>query len=138
MLSPRVKNLMERISLPAPVGNIILGFLISKLGYQWNFIDHTFENVISELGVAALLGFSHARGTLFAGLAFSSDPNAIRNETRFTLYREFFAPFFFIHIRMQVDPAAFTVGADIGLLLAGAGEESNGSEVNLLPIRLSG
>jgi Kef-type K+ transport system membrane component KefB len=302
ILSPLVRNLMARISLPAPVGYIVLGFLISTLDYQWNFIDRTFENVFSvlaELGVVALLfrvglrsnlealiaklpdasliwvgdvlanllvgftlayylldlslataliiatafsatsvavsvtiwdeldllnsatgtllidvaelddlsgvllltivlailpvlqageagllgaasatamltvlkliffvgicyvfsryleedftrfnrdlsgdgtalvitilgtglalsafaellGFSLAIGALFAGLAFSRDPNVIRNEGRFTLYYEFFAPFFFIHIGMQVDPATFMVGADTGLLLAGA------------------
>lgn len=65
---------------------------------------------------AGLLGFSLAIGALFAGLAFSRDPSVIRNEGRFTYFYEFFAPFFFINIGVQVDPAAFLIAADMGLL----------------------
>ena len=56
--------------------------------------------------IAGQLGFSLAIGALFAGLAFSRDPEAVRTQTRFTYLHDFFAPFFFIHIGMQVDPGA--------------------------------
>ena len=61
------------------------------------------------LGIAAiagLLGFSLAIGALFAGLAFSRDPEAVHTEARFSYFHDFLAPFFFIHIGMQVDPTA--------------------------------
>ena len=70
--------------------------------------------------VAGYLGFSLAIGALFAGLAFSRDPKAVHTDSGFIYFYEFLTPFFFIHIGMQVDPAAFMVGADTGLLLAGA------------------
>ena len=66
---------------------------------------------------AGLLGFSLAIGALFAGLAFSRDPQVVRNEGKFTFFYDFFAPLFFIYIGMQVEPSAFLVAADIGLLL---------------------
>jgi Kef-type K+ transport system membrane component KefB len=66
---------------------------------------------------AGLLGFSLAIGALFAGLAFSRDPQVVRSEGRFTFFYDFFAPLFFIHIGMQVEPSAFLVSADVGLSL---------------------
>jgi Kef-type K+ transport system membrane component KefB len=63
--------------------------------------------------IAGQLGFSLAIGALFAGLAFSRDPEAVRAETRFTYLHDFFAPFFFIHIGMQVDPGA--IAPSIGM-----------------------
>jgi Kef-type K+ transport system membrane component KefB len=71
--------------------------------------------VISAL--AGALGFSIAIGALFAGLAFSRDPEIIRNEGRFNELYEFFSPFFFIHIGMHVAPSAFMGALDVGLLL---------------------
>ena len=55
-------------------------------------------------GVAAYLGFSLAIGALFAGLAFSRDPEAVRSDARFAGVYELLTPFFFIYIGMQVDP----------------------------------
>jgi Kef-type K+ transport system membrane component KefB len=66
---------------------------------------------------AGLLGFSLAIGALFAGLAFSRDPSVVRNEGKFTFFYDFFAPFFFINIGIQVVPTAFVDAAGIGLLL---------------------
>lgn len=66
---------------------------------------------------AGALGFSLAIGALFAGLAFSRDPEVVRNEGKFSDFYRFFAPFFFIHIGMQVQPAAFVDGLGLGLVL---------------------
>lgn len=55
--------------------------------------------------VAGMLGFSMAIGALFAGLAFSRDPEAVRTDAKFSYFYEFLTPFFFIYIGMQVDPA---------------------------------
>lgn len=67
--------------------------------------------------LAGMLGFSLAIGALFAGLAFSRDPDVVRSEGKFLYFYELFAPFFFINIGMQVDPEALWTGAGIGLLL---------------------
>ena len=75
--------------------------------------DSTTGITISVLGaglgiaaIAGLLGFSLAIGALFAGLAFSRDPEAVHTEARFSYFHDLLAPFFFIHIGMQVDPTA--------------------------------
>jgi len=67
--------------------------------------------------IAGYLGFSLAIGALFAGLAFSRDPQAVRTDARFAYFYEFFTPFFFIHIGMQVDPSAFANAFGLGILL---------------------
>lgn len=67
--------------------------------------------------VAGELGFSVAIGALFAGLAFSRDPDAVRTDGGFTYLYEFLTPFFFIHIGMQVEPGVLLANPDIGLVL---------------------
>ena len=67
--------------------------------------------------VAGYLGFSLAIGALFAGLAFSRDPEAVRTKAKFTNFYELFAPFFFIYIGMQMDPTAVTGSFGIGISL---------------------
>ena len=56
---------------------------------------------------AGYLGFSLAIGTLFAGLAFSRDPQAVHTDAKFAYMYEFPSPFFFIHIGMQIELGAF-------------------------------
>jgi len=68
--------------------------------------------------IAGFLGFSLAIGALFAGLAFSRDPEAVRTDGRFAYFYEFLTPFFFIHIGMQVDPDVVLPSLDTGLILA--------------------
>jgi len=67
--------------------------------------------------VAGYLGFSLAIGALFAGLAFSRDPQAVHTDGRFAYFYEFFTPFFFIHIGMQVDTGGFFDAFALGILL---------------------
>jgi Kef-type K+ transport system membrane component KefB len=90
----------------------------TRFNKQWE--DFRTGMTISLLGaglviaaIAGQLGFSLAIGALFAGLAFSRDPEAVRTEGRFTYLHDFFAPFFFIHIGMQVDMSA--LGPSIGI-----------------------
>lgn len=81
--------------------------------------------------VAGYLGFSLAIGALFAGLAFSRDPKAVHNDAKFAYFYEFFTPFFFIYIGLQVNPdaifsslgpaALLFVPAALGKLLGVAG-----------------
>lgn len=67
--------------------------------------------------VAGYLGFSLAIGALFAGLAFSRDPQAVQTDGRFAYFYEFFTPFFFIHIGMQVEPGSTSGVFALGSLL---------------------
>ena len=67
--------------------------------------------------VSGYLGFSLAIGALFAGLAFSRDPQAVHADTRFAYFYEFFTPFFFIQIGMQIDPGTFISSIGLATLL---------------------
>lgn len=67
--------------------------------------------------VAGYLGFSLAIGALFAGLAFSRDPETVRTKARFRIFHDFFSPFFFIYIGMQVDPTIVLGSIGIGIIL---------------------
>ena len=58
ILSPFVKSLMERMGVPALVGYILLGFIVSVIDQQWSFITTAFDNtfaMLAQLGVVALL-----------------------------------------------------------------------------------
>ncbi len=58
ILSPFVKSLMERMGVPALVGYILLGFIVSVINQQWSFITIAFDNtfaMLAQLGVVALL-----------------------------------------------------------------------------------
>jgi len=63
--------------------------------------------------IAGYLGFSLAIGALFAGLAFSRDPEAVRTDAKFAYFYEFLTPFFFIYIGMQLDPGV--IAPSLGL-----------------------
>ncbi len=56
---------------------------------------------------ADLLGFSLAIGSLFAGLAFSRDPEEARIERAFGEFYTLFSPFFFVAIGLAVQFTAF-------------------------------
>lgn len=70
--------------------------------------------------LAGLIGFSVAIGAFFAGLVFSRDPEAVHMEASFLPIYAFFSPFFFIGVGLEINPAAFTGVAWMGLLLTGA------------------
>lgn len=53
--------------------------------------------------MAAFLGFSVAIGAFFAGLIFSSDPQAVKIDTSFEALYDLFVPFFFVGIGMKVE-----------------------------------
>ena len=52
--------------------------------------------------LAGLIGFSVAVGAFFAGLVFCRDPDAVNFDASFSTLSEFFVPFFFIHIGLQL------------------------------------
>lgn len=86
--------------------------------------DSTIGLTIAILGaglaiaaVAGYLGFSLAIGALFAGLAFSRDPQAVRTDAKFIYFHELLTPFFFIYIGMQVDPGAIAPSLSVAAIL---------------------
>lgn len=86
--------------------------------------DSTTSMTITILGIglaiaamAGYLGISLAIGALFAGLAFSRDPQAVHSDAKFAYFYEFFTPFFFIQIGMQINPDTFFTSFNLGALL---------------------
>lgn len=59
---------------------------------------------------ANILGFSMAIGGFFAGVVFSSDPDAVRIDAMFTEIHDLFAPFFFVGIGVLLTPSALVTG----------------------------
>lgn len=66
--------------------------------------------------IAGYLGFSLAIGALFAGLAFSRDRKTISQLGKFDYFYDFFTPFFFIYIGIQVNPEVIFTSLDLGLI----------------------
>lgn len=85
--------------------------------------------------VAEWLGFSLAIGAFFAGLIFSRDPNAVKMESSFIPIYDFFSPFFFIGIGLQMDPTALTAAVVPGVVLAIAAAGSK-FIANAIPVYL--
>lgn len=67
--------------------------------------------------IAEYLGFSLAIGALFAGLAFSRDPETVRTEGHFSYFYDLLTPFFFIHIGMQTDLLLMLTSLEVGCVL---------------------
>jgi Kef-type K+ transport system membrane component KefB len=63
------------------------------------------------------LGFSLAIGAFFAGLVFSRDPEAVKEEASFKPLYELFCPFFFIGVGLDIDPATLHAGLETGAVL---------------------
>jgi Kef-type K+ transport system membrane component KefB len=100
------------------------------------------EPMIMAAGVALIiasladfLGFSLAIGAFFAGLVFSRDPRTLKMEASFVPLYDFFSPFFFVGIGLEIAPEALLSGLGLGsvlLLVAVAGKVA----ANLLPVWL--
>jgi len=125
------------------VGTTTLGVLLKLAGFITacylfaHYLESPFTHFIREIGsspvalticilgaglsiaaIAGVLGFSLAIGALFAGLAFSRDPEAVRTDGHFAHFYELLTPFFFIQIGMQMEPGAFPGAVGMGLALA--------------------
>jgi Kef-type K+ transport system membrane component KefB len=82
------------------------------------------EPMIMAAGVALIiasgadfLGFSLAIGAFFAGLVFSRDPRTVKMEASFQPLYDFFSPFFFVGIGLEIAPGALVDGLGLGALL---------------------
>jgi Kef-type K+ transport system membrane component KefB len=67
--------------------------------------------------IAGLLGFSIAIGAFFAGLVFSRDEEAVKMEASFMPLYQFFTPFFFLGIGLQIMPETLAGSLALGLTL---------------------
>lgn len=67
--------------------------------------------------IAGLLGFSVAIGSFFAGLLFSRDPEAVKLEASFITIYEFFVPFFFFGIGLNIHLETLPTALGLGSLL---------------------
>ncbi len=70
--------------------------------------------------IGGFLGFSLAIGALFAGLAFSRDPESVREEGRFQYFYDFLTPFFFVYIGLQTDLTLVLSELALGCMLLAA------------------
>lgn len=68
-------------------------------------------------GISAWLGFSAAVGALFAGFAFSRDPDAVNIDAGFDGLYHLLTPFFFIGIGLALEGGAFASALGMGAAL---------------------
>ena len=67
--------------------------------------------------LAGLMGFSVAVGAFFAGLAFCRDPDAVNFDASFATLYDFFVPFFFIYIGLQLEIKSFNTSLYLVMIL---------------------
>ncbi len=67
--------------------------------------------------LAGLMGFSVAVGAFFAGLVFCRDPDAVNFDASFATLYDFFVPFFFIYIGLQLEIESFNTSLNLVMIL---------------------
>lgn len=67
--------------------------------------------------LAGLIGFSAAVGAFFAGLVFCRDPDAVKFDASFATLYDFFVPFFFIQLGLQIQLESLASSWILGLVL---------------------
>lgn len=118
------------VTLAGFVGACLLfaGFAEKRVSQWFRGLESAVPPIVPVAGIAFLiaaladqLGFSLAVGALFAGLAFSRDPERVRIDKAFDTLFRLFVPFFFVGIGLSVAldllVAALAVG---GILLVAA------------------
>jgi Kef-type K+ transport system membrane component KefB len=70
--------------------------------------------------IAGFLVFSVAIGAFCAGLVFSRDQKAVKMEASFIPLYEFFTPFFFITIGLDIEITSLTRSIPLALVLLAA------------------
>lgn len=99
-------------------------FLERRITGFFSRFERAPDPMIGVVGIAFMiaafagwLGFSVAVGGLFAGLAFSRDPEAIKMERSFLPIYELLTPFFFIGIGMKIDLSMAIPALGLGVVL---------------------
>ncbi len=91
--------------------------MFSRLGLSYPLMGLVVGTAFVIAGLAASLGFSIAIGSFFAGLMFSRDPHAVKVDGNFNSLYEFFSPFFFIHISLNVQMESLWPALGLGMML---------------------
>ena len=126
-----VLQVLARLMVFALGVALFAGFLEAPLTRLLSRIEPVPDRMITVVSVgllvaagAGVLGFSFAIGAFFAGLAFSRDAEAVRLDASFDPLFDFFTPFFFIAVGLQIEPgaigAAIPLGAGLFLVLVAA------------------
>ena len=95
----------------------LLSHWVTKRQSDHEHLLMIFATGLMIAALAEILGLSLAIGAFFAGLAFSRDPETAREKMCFQPLYEFFIPFFFVGIGLQINPDAFTFALWPGLIL---------------------
>ncbi|PZD70914.1 Na(+)/H(+)-K(+) antiporter GerN [Acaryochloris thomasi RCC1774] len=131
----------QEISFIPLLGEVLGPFLLKVLIFGtfclifFRYIEHPLTHFFSKIepapdpmlmvagtgfmiaALAGLLGFSVAVGAFFAGLAFSRDPEAVKLDASFGALYEFFVPFFFVNIGLQIKLQALETALGLSVLL---------------------
>lgn len=67
--------------------------------------------------LTGLIGFSVVIGAFFAGLIFSRDPEAVKQDMPLSTLYVLFTPFFFINIGLSIDPNTLKMALGLGAIL---------------------
>ncbi len=91
--------------------------LFFRMGPSYPLMGLVVGTAFVIAGFAASLGFSIAIGSFFAGLMFSRDPQAVKVDGDFNSLYEFFSPFFFIQISLNVQMESLWPALGLGSML---------------------
>lgn len=103
----------------------ITGFFKKLETQQWGTIIVIVGLGLIIASISELIGLSIVVGAFFAGLMFSRDPEAVKQETPFNILYELFTPFFFINLGLNIETGNLSTALGLGgvlLLIAVAGK----------------
>jgi len=99
-------------------------FMEKRITSYFKKLESAPELILVVVGISFIIaafaewiGFSFAIGAFFAGLVFSRDESAVKNEGSFMPLYELFSPFFFIGIGMQISPEILGTGFTVCTVL---------------------
>lgn len=129
---------LSKMILLGSVCIIIAKFVQQPLTSFLNNLHSGDSEMLVVLGIglivaasAALIGLSVAIGAFFAGLIFSSNPDAVKIDASFEAIYDLFVPFFFVGIGLILDLSVLTlaIGPALILLLSAAASKFIGAGI---------
>jgi Kef-type K+ transport system membrane component KefB len=109
ILIPTIGALFLKLVLFGGLCFLFSRYVEGRVTNFFNRLGHSPDPMLMVAGfgfiiaaIAGLLGFSPAMGAFFAGLVFSRDPKAVRLDSSFGILYDFFVPFFFLGIGMNI------------------------------------